>query len=175
MSAGEAGLALAQAASSTGAASFGIRKTVSKRDLDQRVNAESGSRAPICRPPRAELQAAQLDLDYTEIRAPVSGRVGKLEVTVGNLVDAGPSAPVLTRLVSVDPIYASFNADEAVVVRALKALADANAPAEIERIPVEMATATSNGTVYQGHMQLIDNQVDIEQRHRPRPRRLRQS
>jgi multidrug efflux system membrane fusion protein len=47
-------------------------------------------------------------------------------------------------------------------MRALKALAGAGVPAEIERIPVEMATATSNGTVYQGHMQLIDNEVDIE-------------
>ena len=58
-----------------------------------------------------------------EIRAPVAGRVGKLEITVGNLVAAGPGAPVLTTLVSVSPIYASFSADEEVVMRALKALA----------------------------------------------------
>ena len=61
---------------------------------------------------QAALQSAQLNLDYTEVRAPVAGRVGKLEITVGNLVAAGPGAPVLTTLVSVDPIYASFNADE---------------------------------------------------------------
>ena len=64
-----------------------------------------------------------LNLGYTEVRAPVTGRVGKLEVTVGNLVAAGPGAPVLTTLVSVSPIYASFNADEQVVARALKSLA----------------------------------------------------
>ena len=52
----------------------------------------------------------------------MAGRVGKLEITVGNLVAAGPGAPVLTTLVSVDPIYASFNADEEVVMRALKSL-----------------------------------------------------
>jgi len=95
--------------------------------------------------------------------------VGKLEITVGNLVAAGPGAPVLTTLVSVDPIYASFNADEQVVMRALKALAgDRNASAnrapnsavQVERIPVEMATAMSNGTPLNGRLQLIDNQVD---------------
>ena len=50
------------------------------------------------------------------------GRVGKLEITVGNLVAAGPGAPVLTTLVSVNPIYASFDADEQVVTRALRTL-----------------------------------------------------
>ena len=72
---------------------------------------------------QAALQSAQLNLGYTEIRAPVSGRVGKREITVGNLVAAGPDAPMLTSLVSVDPIYASFDADEDVVAGALKALA----------------------------------------------------
>jgi multidrug efflux system membrane fusion protein len=52
------------------------------------------------------------------VRAPVSGRIGKIEVTVGNLVAAGPGAPVLTTLVSVSPIYASFDADEQVIVGA---------------------------------------------------------
>ncbi len=72
------------------------------------------------------------------MRAPVAGRVGRLEITVGNLVAAGPGAPVLTTLVSVNPIYASFNADEQVVTRALKTLADEGAPDAVERIPVRM-------------------------------------
>lgn len=136
-------------------------KTVSKRDLDQRVNAQLEAAANL-QAARAALQAAQLNLDYTEIRAPVSGRVGRLEITVGNLVAAGPGASVLTRLVSVDPIYASFSADEEVVTRALKALAGVNAHADVERIPVQMVTATGNGTVFEGRMQLIDNQVDAD-------------
>src|SRR5262249_45449425 len=109
---------------------------------------------------QAALTAAQLNLDYTQVRAPVAGRVGKLEITVGNLVAAGPGAPVLTTLVSVDPIYASFNAHEDGVLRALKALAAAGAATEVERIPVRMSTATSNGTPFEGKLQLIDNQVD---------------
>src|SRR5215813_549808 len=133
---------------------------ISESNVDQRIGAYREAEGNL-EAAKAALQTAQLNLDYTEVRAPVAGRVGKLEITVGNLVAAGPGAPVLTTLVSVDPIYASFNADEDVVMRALKTLAaGANAHTQVERIPVEMTTATSNGTAFKGHLQLIDNQVD---------------
>jgi multidrug efflux system membrane fusion protein len=92
----------------------------------------------------------------------VAGRVGKLEVTVGNLVAAGPGAPVLTTLVSVHPIYASFEADEQVVARALKDLpGNASGRARLQSIPVEMAGAESADKLLRGRLQLIDNQVDV--------------
>src|SRR5258705_6774226 len=90
---------------------------IAKRELDERVNARREAEANV-RAAQAALQSANLSLGYTQVRAPVSGRVGRLEVTVGNLVPAGPGAPVLTTLVSVSPIYASFDADEQVVGRA---------------------------------------------------------
>jgi multidrug efflux system membrane fusion protein len=133
---------------------------ISESTIDQRLSAQREAEATL-RSAEAALQIARLNLGYTEVRAPVAGRVGRLEVTVGNLIAAGPGAPVLTSLVSVDPIYASFNANEEVVVRALKALG-ANAYTEVGRIPVEMTTATSNGTTYRGKLQLIDNQVDVK-------------
>jgi multidrug efflux system membrane fusion protein len=135
---------------------------ISQSNIDQRIGAYHEAEGNL-QAAQAALQAAELNLGYTQIRAPVSGRVGKLEITVGNLVSAGPEAPVLTTLVSVDPVYASFNADEQVVMRALKTLAAAghNAHAEVGRIPVQMVTATSSGTVYEGRLQLIDNQVDV--------------
>jgi len=133
---------------------------ISQRDLDQRLNAHREAEANV-RAAEATLQSAKLNLEYTQVRAPVSGRVGKLEITVGNLVAAGPGSPMLTTLVSVNPIYASFNADEQVVARAIESLGnDGGGNSEIERIPVEMSTVTSNGTTFKGHMQLIDNQVD---------------
>jgi multidrug efflux system membrane fusion protein len=89
---------------------------------------------------QAALQSARLNLGYTQVKAPVSGRVGKLEITVGNLVAAGPGAPVLTTLVSVNPIYASFEADERVLAKALQGL-KAEGPGELAKIPVEMGTA----------------------------------
>jgi membrane fusion protein, multidrug efflux system len=133
---------------------------ISESSVDQRVGAYREAEGNL-RAARAALQAAQLNLDYTQVRAPVAGRIGKLEITVGNLVAAGPTAPVLTTLVSVDPIYASFNADEEVVARALKSLG-ANAHTKVDRIPVQMVTATSSETPFEGHLQLIDNQVDAK-------------
>ncbi|MHC2579603.1 RND family efflux transporter MFP subunit [Bradyrhizobium diazoefficiens] len=87
---------------------------VTRRDYDQRDNANREAIANV-KAAEATLQTARLNLDYTEVRAPVDGRVGKIEVTVGNLVAAGTASPVLTSLVSVNPIYASFDADEEVV------------------------------------------------------------
>jgi multidrug efflux system membrane fusion protein len=134
--------------------------TISQRDFDGRVNAYSEADANL-KAAEATLQTARLNLGYTEVRAPVAGRVGKLEITVGNLIAAGPGTPVLTTVVSIDPIYASFNAEEQVVTRALNTLARESAPSEIGRIPVQMGTGTSDGAPYRGKMQLIDNQVDV--------------
>ena len=133
---------------------------ISQREYDDSLNAQSEADANL-RSAQAELQTARLSLGYTQVRAPVSGRVGKLEITTGNLVAAGPGAPVLTTLVSVSPIYASFDADEQVVTRALRDLpAGAGARAQIDRIPVQMGTVADTATPIAGHLQLVDNQVD---------------
>ncbi|MBY3365573.1 efflux RND transporter periplasmic adaptor subunit [Rhizobium laguerreae] len=135
-------------------------RTISQSDLDQRQSALAEAQAGL-RSAKAALQSAQLDLDYTQVRAPVSGRIGKIEVTAGNLVAAGSASPALTTLVSVDPIYASFNASEEMVTRALAQLpqTDSALPA-VEQIPVEVGTLTDSGTPIKGKLQLIDNEVD---------------
>jgi multidrug efflux system membrane fusion protein len=136
------------------------QRIVSPRDFDQRLNAHREADANL-RAAKAALQSNQLNLDYTAVRAPVSGRVGRLEITVGNLVAAGPGAPVLTTLVSVHPIYASFNADEEIVGRALQSFdRDAESSAQISQIPVQITTATQDSAPIHGRLQLIDNQVD---------------
>ncbi len=135
-------------------------QAIAQRELDERINAGREAEANL-RAAQAMLQTARLSLGYTQVRAPVAGRIGKLEVTVGNLVAAGPGAPVLTTLVSVSPIYASFDADEQVVVRALTNLpGGASARSRIEGIPVQMGTSGVEGTPFEGRLQLIDNQVD---------------
>ncbi|NTE88961.1 efflux RND transporter periplasmic adaptor subunit [Agrobacterium rubi] len=135
-------------------------RTISQSDFDQRqsnlADAEAQARAA-----RAALTTAQLDLSYTELRAPVSGRVGKLEITVGNLVAAGSTSPALTTLVSVDPIYASFNASEEMVAKALSQLPVSDGALQaLEQIPVEVGTLADEGTPIKGTLHLIDNQVD---------------
>jgi membrane fusion protein, multidrug efflux system len=130
---------------------------IAQRELDERINAYREAEANL-RGAQAALQSARLNLGYTQVRAPVSGRVGKLEVTVGNLVASGPGAPVLTTLVSISPIYASFEADEQIVLKALKEVAGSRA--DLKRIPVQMGTAATADTPYEGRLQLVDNQVD---------------
>ncbi len=152
---------LAQAQSeATRAQRLWEEEAIAQRELEERANAAREAEA-LLRAAQAQLQGARLSLSYTQVRAPVSGRIGKLEVTQGNLVAAGPGAPVLTTLVSVSPIYASFDADEQVVVRALKDLpAGSGVRARLERIPVRMETDVAGDTTYEGRLQLIDNQVD---------------
>lgn len=133
-------------------------KAIARRELDDRESALREAEANL-KAAQAQLQSSRLSLGYTQVRAPVAGRVGRLEVTVGNLVAAGPGAPVLTTLVSVHPIYASFDADESTVVRALKGVAGGARPA-VERIPVQMGTSATTDTPHTGQLQLIDNQVD---------------
>ncbi|MDM0045209.1 efflux RND transporter periplasmic adaptor subunit [Variovorax dokdonensis] len=135
-------------------------RAIAQRELDERSNALREAEANL-RAAQAALSSARLNLDYTQVRAPVAGRIGRLEVTVGNLVGAGAAAPVLTTLVSVSPIYASFDVDERAIGKALKELpGGAGSRSAIGQIPVQMGTAASDGTPFQGKLQLIDNQVD---------------
>jgi multidrug efflux system membrane fusion protein len=135
-------------------------RAIAQREADERVNAQREADANL-RAALAALQTARLSLSYTQVRAPVAGRVGRLEITVGNLVAAGPGSPVLTTLVSVSPIYASFDADEQVVTAALREVqGSAGSRGEVDRIPVQMGTAATADTPYHGHLQLVDNQVD---------------
>ncbi|MHB0952955.1 MAG: efflux RND transporter periplasmic adaptor subunit [Allorhizobium sp.] len=135
-------------------------RTISQSDLDQRQNAVAEAEAAL-ETARAVLRSAQLELDYTKVRAPVSGRAGKVAITVGNLVAAGSASSVLTTLVSTDPIYASFNASEEIVARALSELpATDGALPPIDQIPVEIGTLADEGTPIKGKLQLIGNEVD---------------
>ena len=128
-------------------------RTIAVSEYERRVQASLEAQAQLAAA-EAMLRSARLDLAYTDIRAPVSGRIGRLEVTAGNLVSAGAGSPVLARMVSVDPIYASFDADEGTVDGLLAASQG------LDRVPVEMDLA--NGTMVRGHIQLIDPSVDPE-------------
>ncbi|MBI5719538.1 MAG: efflux RND transporter periplasmic adaptor subunit [Burkholderiales bacterium] len=141
-------------------------RAIAQRELDERGNGLREGEANL-RAAEAALQSARLALGYTQVRAPIAGRIGRIEVSAGNLVAAGPGAPVLATLVSVSPIYASFDADEQVIVRALRQLhqlrdssGGASVRTQLERIPVQMGTAATTDLPFEGRLQLIDNQVD---------------
>jgi multidrug efflux system membrane fusion protein len=137
-------------------------RAISQREYEDRLNGMREAEANL-RAAQAQRETSRLNLSYTQVRAPVAGRIGKLEVTTGNLVAAGPGAPVLTTLVSVSPIYASFDTDEQVVAKALGPLPGGSSARDlISRIPVQMGTAATPDTPYRGKLQLIDNQVDAK-------------
>jgi multidrug efflux system membrane fusion protein len=134
------------------------QRIVTARDLDVRANAFKEAKASLDAA-KATLEAARLNLGYTEVRAAVGGRVGRREITPGNLVATGAGAPVLTTLVSIDPVYASFDADETVILKALASIAaPSGGRGKLDRIPVEMVTA--DGARAKGRLQFIDNKVD---------------
>lgn len=135
-------------------------KVIAKNDLDQRQNAALESDAEL-EAAKAQLQTAELNLSYTQVKAPIAGRIGKLTVTEGNLVAAGPSAQPLTSIVSVDPIYASFDADEQTVMRALSGISAADrATSQYGAVAVELGTAATDNTPILGKLQWVDNQID---------------
>ncbi len=109
----------------------------------------------------AAISTARTNLAYTRITAPISGRVGKAEITAGNLVTAGSSAPVLTTLVSVDPIYAEFEGDEHVYLKYIEMSRLGERPSSRDAAnPVFLALAGEEGYPHEGRMVFVDNQLD---------------
>ncbi|MGV6874061.1 efflux RND transporter periplasmic adaptor subunit [Pseudochelatococcus sp. B33] len=150
----QARVALSESEHERGQKLFATRN-LSQRDLDTRVHGLREAEANL-RAAEAARRTAQLNLDYTQIRAPISGRIGRLDVTVGNLIAAGDQ--VLTSLLSVDPIYAAFNADERSVLDALASLPDGSRA--LEQIPVRLTTATTEAAQFSGRLHFVDNGID---------------
>src|SRR5882762_903139 len=91
---------------------------IAKREYDRAQNAAREAAANVLSA-QAALERAKVNLTYTTIVAPVTGRVSRAELTLGNVVSSGANAPVLTTLVSLSPIYASFDVDEQTYLRYL--------------------------------------------------------
>jgi len=102
---------------------------------------------------QAALENAQINLGYTRINAPVTGRVSRAEITVGNIIQAGANSPALTTLVSVSPIYASFDVDEQTYLKYLSR--DTK-----KVVPVRLGLADETGYSRTGKVETVDNQLD---------------
>jgi multidrug efflux system membrane fusion protein len=125
---------------------------IAKRDFDEKQNASREAAANL-KAAKAALQTARINLDYTEITAPVAGRVSRAELTVGNVVAAGAAAPVLTSLVSLSPIYASFDVDEQTYLRYLR-------HQDGSVVPVSLGLADETGYSREGEIASVDNHLD---------------
>ncbi|QQX88367.1 efflux RND transporter periplasmic adaptor subunit [Cupriavidus necator] len=128
---------------------------ISKREFDERINAARETGANV-RAAQAQLETARLNLAYTRITAPVAGRVSRAEITVGNLVAAGTASPALTTVVSVSPVYASFEIDEQSYLRYTAPGAGGGQP----NLPVYLGLANEDGNPHEGKIQSVDNRLD---------------
>ncbi|GAQ29842.1 efflux RND transporter periplasmic adaptor subunit [Ralstonia insidiosa] len=127
---------------------------IARREFEEKENAAREAQANL-QGAAAALDAAKLNLEYTHIVAPVSGRVSRAEITVGNVVSSGGAAPVLTTLVSVSPMYVAFDADEQSYLRySAKA-------AQGTKTPVYIGLANEDGYTRQGAIQSVDNRLDV--------------
>jgi multidrug efflux system membrane fusion protein len=124
---------------------------IARRDFDEKQNAAREAKANM-QAARAALTIAQLNLEYTSIKAPISGRVSRAEVTAGNLVAPG-AGPALTSLVSADRIYAAFDVDEQSY---LKVVSGSKGSA----LPIHLGLADDEGYAREGRLSSVDNRLD---------------
>ena len=136
--------------------------SVSRTDLDKTSAARDVDRANIAAD-KAVVVSRQLDLDYTKVTAPVSGRVSRYVVTVGNLIQSGDQngGTLLTTLVSVDPMYAYFDVDEYTALRVRRLVREGKADSPRDGgFPVSLGLANEDGHPHQGTVNFVDNQVN---------------
>ena len=126
---------------------------IAKRDYDEKNNAALEASANL-KTAEAALDAAKIDLGHTQITAPIAGRVSRAELTLGNIVNAGAGAAPLTTLVSVNPMYAEFNADEQTYLKYL------SRQGHNGNVPVDLGLADETGYSRRGVIQSVDNQLD---------------
>jgi membrane fusion protein, multidrug efflux system len=124
---------------------------------DQRVNAHQVAIANVA-VAEAVLRQAQVDVDHAYVKAPISGRISRPELTVGNLVQAAPNAPLLASIVSNDGIYADFEVDEQTYLANVHTRAET--AADEQQLPVEMTLQGAEGRVFKGMVYSFDNRID---------------
>ncbi|WP_417449783.1 efflux RND transporter periplasmic adaptor subunit [Kordiimonas sp.] len=127
---------------------------VSKSAYDQRQNDFAVAQAAL-KSAQAELTTAKLNLDYAHVTAPVAGVVSRAEITEGNVIETGASAPVLTTIVANDRLYAEFNVDERTYVNAKRQGAKGG------KMPVIMSLAGDADVSYEGELYSFDNKLDL--------------
>ena len=135
-------------------------KAISDEEYDNRSKAVREADAALTAA-KANETAARLNLDYTQLKAPVNGKIGRRLLTVGNFVQLqgnGGSATTLATLVSIDPIYAYFDVEEDAYhkYRSNAKAAETGGSA----LPCELKLANEQGFAHSGHLDFFDNQVN---------------
>ncbi|MBN1855100.1 MAG: efflux RND transporter periplasmic adaptor subunit [Pirellulales bacterium] len=137
---------------------------ISKKELEK-TQADVESYDAQIAAKKEEVKQYELDLEYAQIRAPITGRISRTELTEGNLVNAGGSDPLLTTIVATDPMYVYFSVDERSLQRYMKARKPAEAdqtPGTLREanVPFRFALDSDEGFPHQGFIDFADNRVD---------------
>ncbi len=138
-------------------------KAISEEDYDTKSKTFSAAQAAVLSA-KAALDLANLNLEFTEIRAPIDGRIGRALVTEGNLISSGVSgsgATLLTTIVSLDPLYCYADADERAILKYIQLNKEGKREsARYKEIPVEMELANETGFPHKGYVDFLDNRID---------------
>ncbi len=159
---GQARANLAYAESDLTRASQLVRdRTITEQVFDQRTQAKRVAEASVAAQ-EAAVRQAELDLQFTELRAPVSGRIGDRRVSPGNLVTGGTSGntTLLATIVSIDPIRFEFTFDEASYLRYSRLAGAAGDATRVASTPVGLKLLDETGFPHKGRMDFVDNMVD---------------
>ena len=133
-------------------------RAISKEELDTRVSGNEQAEANVAAA-EAAVEMAALNLTFTQVRSPISGLVGRAEITAGNLVSAGET--LLTTVVSIDPVYVAFEGDEQAYLKYVNmALRGERGSSRDTRNPVWAGLADETGHPHEGVMVFLDNEVD---------------
>lgn len=132
-------------------------KAIARRLYDERANADRVARAAV-QAAEAELSQARIDLDHAYVKAPIAGRVSRAEITLGNQVQAGAGAPVLSTIVSNDGIYVNFEVDEQTYMGRIHT--HVSTRKEEQQVPVEVTVQGDELHPIKGTMQSFDNRID---------------
>lgn len=134
---------------------------IPERELDARTKAQREAEAAL-EAAQAAQKGSALNLEFSRIKAPISGRIGRKLVTVGNLVSSSGDKPtLLTTIVSVDPIHVYFTADERAFLRYTRLAGKGIRPSSRNvPNPVRLQLADEQGFSHLGHMDFVDNQID---------------
>lgn len=137
-----------------------VSKAISKEEADAREARYAEARAGLLAA-KAARDAAKLDLEFTEIRAPIDGRVSRALVTVGNYISLASAITPLTTIVSVDPVYVYADMDENALLRfnALKASGKLTVGTD-GKVPVELQLGDETVFTSKGHIESLDNRID---------------
>jgi RND family efflux transporter MFP subunit len=136
-------------------------RTISEQIYEQRMQAFRNSQASVAAN-EAMVRQAELDLEYTELKAPITGRIGDRRVTQGNLVTggAGGNTTMLATIVSIDPIRFEFTLDEASLLRYQRLAAGKNEVAGLGGTSVRLKLLDETEFSHSARMDFVDNVVD---------------